>query len=437
MFAVVKKEYGVEFDKMAKTYLDTVKYLVKANFEVDGLVEKPDIVGAVFGQTEGLLGDDLDLRELQKSGRIGRIEVDMNVRGGKSRGTIVVPSSLDMVETSILAAALEVVDRIGPCDARISVTRIEDSRNAKRKIVLDRARLLLKSLLTSEIPESKELTELVREDVKKSEISVYGEDKLPAGPAIASSDAIIFVEGRADVLNLLRNNIENTVAIGGANVGKTIVKLGQEKEVTVFLDGDRGGDIILKELMHATDVDFVARAPVGKEVEELTRKELIKCLRRRVPVEQAESATQQLYRSPASAGFSRSGDTRAFSRPAQSQGVPPVPTPLPAKAQSVSSAPVPQDNAEALKVKNVLKELAGTLRARLVDPSMGKVSEVPIREIMKTLGGASQAYGVILDGIVTQRLVDLAEQKGAKYVVGLRAGNLSRKPSEMRILLAE
>src|SRR3990167_4811954 len=144
---------------MGKTYVDTVKYMIKANFEIDGLVEKPDIVGAIFGQTEGLLGDDLDLRELQKNGRIGRIEVDSQVRKGKTVGMILVPSSLDMVETSILAAALEIVDRVGPCDAKIAVQRIEDTRNLKRKQVLGRARELLKTMLMSEIPESKELSE--------------------------------------------------------------------------------------------------------------------------------------------------------------------------------------------------------------------------------------------------------------------------------------
>src|SRR3989338_9204422 len=217
---------------MGKTYLDTVKYLIRAQVEVDGMVEKPDLVGAVFGQTEGLLGDELDLRELQKNGRIGRIEVDLFTRSGKSTGTILMPSSLDMAETSILAAALEVVDRVGPYEARIAVNRIEDSRNLKRKKVLDRARVLLRSLVTDEIPESKELTELVREDLKISEVGTYGPDKLPCGPELATSDQIIFVEGRADVINLLRNNIKNTVAIGGANVGATIARLGKEKEVT-------------------------------------------------------------------------------------------------------------------------------------------------------------------------------------------------------------
>ena len=92
--------------------LSTTKYIIKANIVIEGIVEKPDIVGAIFGQTEGLLGDDLDLRELQKTGRIGRIQVEVNNEGGHSIGLVLIPSSLNKVETSILAAGLEAVDRV-------------------------------------------------------------------------------------------------------------------------------------------------------------------------------------------------------------------------------------------------------------------------------------------------------------------------------------
>ena len=91
---------------MGKIDLGTTKYVVHLGVEINGIVEKPDVVGAIFGQTEGLLGNDLDLRELQKTGRIGRIEVNIESKGGKSKGGINVPSSLDKVETSILASAV-------------------------------------------------------------------------------------------------------------------------------------------------------------------------------------------------------------------------------------------------------------------------------------------------------------------------------------------
>ncbi|PIT85301.1 hypothetical protein COU36_04035 [Candidatus Micrarchaeota archaeon CG10_big_fil_rev_8_21_14_0_10_59_7] len=434
---------------MGKTYIDTVKYLVKATFEIDGIVEKPDIVGAVFGQTEGLLGDELDLRELQKNGRIGRIEVDAQVRSGRSFGTILVPSSLDMVETSILAAALEIVDRAGPCEARISVEKIEDTRNLKRKQVLDRAKTLLRTMLTNEIPESKELSDLVRDDAKMADVGTYGVDKLPAGPAVAASEAIIVVEGRADVINLLKNGIKNVVAIGGAKVGKTIAELGKEKELTLFLDGDRGGDIILKELVEATDVDYVCRAPPGKEVEELARKELIKCLRRRTPIEQVvgyehlakERASQPVEKYPEKSERAERAERgiREEPRPAAPQrrferdeSTIEISAPsAPAKEET------PEEREKSETLRKSLKELEGSLKARLLDKNGETMNEVMIREIMKTFGETEGVWAIVLDGIVTQRLVDLAEQKGAEYVVGIRSGNVTRRPAALRIVLAE
>lgn len=445
---------------MGKTYIDTVKYLVKANFEIDGIVEKPDIVGAIFGQTEGLLGDELDLRELQKNGRIGRIEVNVQMRNGKSFGNILIPSSLDMVETSILAASLEIVDRVGPCEARINTEKIEDTRNLKRKMLLDRAKALLKNVIVDEIPESKELAEMVRAEVKIAEVGTWGEDKLPCGPEIEKSESIIIVEGRADVVNLLRNGMKNVVAIGGANVGKTIVELSQQKDATLFLDGDRGGDIILREMLHAGSVDFVARAPAGKEVEELARKEIIMALRRKVPVEQAETELKEQIEGRESRydnrkRFEKKREEGWYQKVAPQggnggqrqmpiEGAPqreqpqieptPVVEPAPAIQQEALS---PEEQAKVDFFKANLKTLEGSLKAKFFNKDMGEVGEAPIREIMKLLSETEGVSAVILDGIVTQRLLDLCEQKGVSFAAGIRAGNITRKPPGVRIVLAE
>ncbi len=531
---------------MGKTYIDTVKYLVYANVEIGGLVEKPDVVGAVFGQTEGLLGDDLDLRELQKNGRIGRIEVDIVPRGGKSVGKIKLPSSLDMVETCILAAALETVDRVGPCEARLAIDKIEDTRSTKRKVLVDRAKSLLKNMLLHEIPESKEISEQVRSEVKTSEVSDYGPEKLPAGPGIAETDSIILVEGRADVINLLKNDITNVVAVGGANVSPAIAKLCQEKEVTVFLDGDRGGDIIMAELARICEIDFVARAPTGKEVEELTRKEIIKCLRSKIPFEagttgpgederraryrpQASQARpvygresapqnmqaqqpqsngqyappqqsygsnqQQPYGAPrsneqaygAQSSYStRSGDVvsgrsgrssqqfrgrrneqtnapapgsfapsnmRIESAPpieslvaAVKEGIPNLPSEqAPAQiseqpsdfAQSAPAAEPEAPSAPAAPaltsvpgpLLSALDELEGSLKARFYSADFTMLKELPVRDMIRSLESEPAVFAVVFDGIITQRLADLAENKKASVLLGAKLGNVFRKPA--------
>ena len=462
-FGEHKGNRTIKVKTMGKTYIDTVKYLVYANLEIGGLVEKPDVVGAIFGQTEGLLGDELDLRELQKNGRIGRIEVELQGKGGKSVGRILLPSSLDMVEKSILAAALEAVDRVGPCDAKINVEKIEDTMNVKRKAVIDRAKRLLKILLTNEIPESKEISELVRQEVKIAEIESYGPEKLPAGPGIRTSDAIVIVEGRADVLNLLKNDINNAVAIGGANVPKTVIGLCREKEVTVFLDGDRGGDIILKELSQQTEIDFVARAPPGREVEELSRKEIIKAIRSRVPFEQINGGKPRQAALPleqladdrprqAQEDRSRFARTRRPFESRREEDISEGKEPVESPAESIqpmferseaqgqqASAPVETASPSASAAQapegllKSLDELENTLRARLYGPNNEQVNEIPVRDLIKTLGESPGIHAVVFDGIITQRLVDLAESKGTAMLIGVRSGNLFRRPEGMLI----
>jgi len=436
---------------MGKIYIDTVKYVVHASVEITGLVEKPDVVGAIFGQTEGLLGEELDLRELQKNGRIGRIEVNLQPRGNKSIGNIEVPSSLDIVETSIIGAALETVDRVGPCEARISVDRVEDTRSIKRKKVIDRAKELVKKLITTEIPERKELSELVRAEVKTAEISTYGSEKLPSGPNIENSDAVILVEGRADVITMLKSDIDNVVAIGGANVPRTVVDLCRRKEATLFLDGDRGGDIILREVTNLAEVDYVARAPPGREVEELARKEIIKALRSRVPIEQVEGAVQKKKED-------RDRDSaREF--PRASPAVSPAPYRASASApfratpshqvvtkdiehmiETQESAPVRERPKEASMPSEVLEQLSaleGSFKARFYDSDMKQMKEVATRDVTRELESTANVHAVILDGIITQRLVDVTENRNIKVLAGIKMGNVFRKPERLQIYVKQ
>ncbi len=357
---------------MAKAPADTVKYNIYAEITIDGVVEKPDVVGALFGQSEGLLGEELELRDLQKTGRIGRIEVDIKTRSGKSNGTIVVPSSLDMVETSIIAATIEAVDRVGPCNARIKVTNVVDARTSKRKVMVDRAKEILKRLMDDEIPESMELVDEVKKSVQLSEITTY--KGLSAGPAIKESDSVILVEGRADVLNLLKCGIKNAVAIGGTNVPKTISELSRSKTTIAFVDGDRGGDMILKELMQVADIDYVARAPKGKEVEDLGKKEVIMGLRKKMPTDQAKNGR---------------------------------------KKEGVETA-----EADPSSLHDELSKVKGKLGARLFDKDMKLIAEIEIKDLINTLGKVKPTH-VVLDGIITQRLVDSANKAGAKTLVGV------------------
>lgn len=370
---------------MAKAPADTIKYNIYADIEIDGMVEKPDVVGAIFGQSEGLLGEDLELRDLQKTGRIGRIEVDIKTKAGKSAGTVTIPSSLDMVETSIIAAAVESVDRVGPCNAKIKIRDVEDARLAKRKSIIDRAKSILKRLLEEEIPESNELAEEVKKSVQLSEISEY--KGLPAGPMVGSADSIILVEGRADVINMLRCGIKNAIAVGGTNIPKIITDLSKEKTTIAFLDGDRGGEMILKELAQVGDIDFVAKTPRGKEVEELGRKEIIMALRRKAPLSQIRGFELEKGTSD------KKGEVKAEAETKESY-------------------------------LNLLGDVKGKLSAKLFDENLKPITEIEIKDLINALGEV-QPHCVVLDGIVTQRLVDAAAESNVKCIIGVNRSSIS------------
>ncbi|MEM2918330.1 MAG: DNA primase DnaG [Candidatus Altiarchaeota archaeon] len=371
---------------MAKAPADTIKYNIYANIVVDGIVEKPDVVGAIFGQSEGLLGEDLELRELQKTGRVGRIEVELEAKVGKSSGTIIVPSSLDMVETSIIAAAIESVDRVGPCNAKITVNKIEDARVAKRKQIVERAKELLKKMLEEEIPESEKLSEEVKKSVQLSEISIY--KGLPAGPDIENVESVILVEGRADVLNLLKAGIKNVVAIGGTNIPKEITELSKEKTTIAFLDGDRGGEIILKELAQVAEIDYVARAPKGKEVEELGKKEIIMALRRKVPLTQMKEYQE----------------IKKLENVKEEEKI----------ELSIES----RTNESEENLLELLKPVKGKFMAALYDEEKELITEIETKDLINSLRDIQPTY-VAFDGIITQRLIDSAAESKVKYLIGL------------------
>lgn len=272
-----------EGDKMGKVSPPSIKYIIKADFSAEGVVETPDVIGAIFGQTEGLLGDELELRELQKQGKIGRITADLNTSESKTTGLIEIPTSINKAETAIIAAAIETIDRIGPCDAKFEIKDIEDVRTSKREFIMERAKKLMENLSTSS-PELREMEQKINAHTKTSKIKEYGRELLAAGPDIETSSEIVVVEGRADVLSLLRAGIKNGIAMNGTVIPETVKKLSQEKQVILFLDGDRGGILIAQDAIANARVAAIARAPDGKEVEELTEKEIISCLRNKMSV---------------------------------------------------------------------------------------------------------------------------------------------------------
>ncbi len=396
------------------------KYIVNATIEVEGVVDRPDVIGAIFGQTEGLLGEDLELRELQRSGRIGRIEVNIDTKGGKSIGQIIIPSSLDKAETAIVGAALEIIQRIGPCNAKVKVQNIEDVRISKRSFVIERAKQLLRQLMDTVMPDSQEIAEEVAHSVRIMEVTEYGNDRLPAGPAVEESDEVIVVEGRADVINMLKHGFKNVIAMNGTSIPPTIVELSHRKDLVAFVDGDRGGNLILRDLLNIAEIDFVTRAHDGKEVEELAKKEIHKALRSRITAEQAKLEL-------ASMNTSESIRKPMIARPLpphrpQQTPMRPVGAPMAAPMAAPprpSSKPILRDE-EKKRLSEMLEGLIGTRGAYVLDEKMNVLGKVPFTELNSTLKSLNTGvYAVVFDGIVEAGLVEVAEKSTIKHIIAM------------------
>ncbi len=397
---------------------DTTKYLIHLTLQTEGVVEKPDVVGAIFGQTEGLLGEDLDLRDLQRTGRVGRIDVQITSKKGETRGDIYISSSLDRAETAILAASLETIDRVGPCVARVAVESIEDIRVTKRRRIVERAKELLLDHFDEGAIDSYILLDEVREAIRIEKIEAIGDDKVPAGPNVVDSDAIIIVEGRADVINLLKYGIKNAVAVEGTNVPGTIVDLSDKKTATAFLDGDRGGELILRELLQIADIDFVAFSPRGKSVEDMSRKEIIKALRNKIPVEYV----REQY-------FTEDGEHRGTPKgPSENNGA--VPPPEPVCPPAPETAPK-----EPSSLRNHLERVSGRTVARFLSADFGVLSEVRADEIERTLDDVSgQIAGVVADTAVDQRLLDRLVGRGVEFVAARDFSGVIKRPLSVRLM---
>lgn len=387
---------------MAKISPASIKYSITAKFEAEGPLEKPDVIGALFGQTEGLLGSDMELRELQKEGKIGRIEVETTSEGGKTHGEIIIPSALDKTETTIIAAALETIDKIGPTDAKVTILEIEDVRGNKRDYIMDRAKQLLANIKGGEV-ESQEMGQELRESSRVDKISSYGEDNLPAGDL--SGNEIIVVEGRADVVNMLKHRINNVVGMQGTKFPKSITALSKEKEITLFVDGDRGGKLIAQNVCDNAKVVYIAQAPDGKEVEELAGKELLMALRKKVKPEEFFKKFERFERPSRPSRFER---TEEVSKKSKSE-------------KKISAAE--KDN-----LKELMSEIRGK-NALVLGENLEILRNVPTSKLDSLR--IEEPVWILMATATSKFLFEGANKLGAKYIAAETFGRIDDPSIEL------
>ncbi len=383
---------------------EVLKYQVRISFKIDGVVERPDIVGAIFGQTEGLFGPELNLNELQKTFKIGRIEITTKSEKGKTTGTVNIPMSTDISTAALIAASLETIDKVGPCISTFKLEAIDDVRNIKKQQIADRAKEIVKNWATTSVSESEEIHKDIQSSQIPEKITAFGKEKLPAGPTVKESDSIFVVEGRADVLVFLKAGIENVVAVEGTKVPLSIIKLSKTKKLIAVLDGDRGGDIIKKELIQVTNIKTVLRAPRGKEVEDLTPIEVKNLLEHK--------------RVPPKPKFKQEFKQR---EPSFQENDEDFDEPTPISPKSLKDCP-----AKLLtSTKKIYDKINGNLEASLLDKNFKSITQTQINALIELIQTKKNCICVILDGIITQRLVDTCKTAGIKYVIGHRLTKLN------------
>lgn len=424
---------------------ETTKYRIHLTVQADGVVERSDVVGAIFGQIEGLLGSEMELRELQRQGKLGRIDVKIISRQGKSSGEILVSTSLDRAETAILAASMETIGRVGPCTAQVVVQVIEDIRITKRNQIIERAKALLLEFEEPGIdPES--LLDAVRESQRIEKIETIGPDNVPAGPNVLSSDAIIVVEGRADVINLLRAGIKNAIAVEGTSVPGTIINMCHKKTATAFLDGDRGGDLILRELLEVTDIDFVAYPPRGESVEDLSRKEIIKALRNKVPIEYVleDRVTEYLVAKDKETKDSQKAEHQVHQNnhapPREVQApVQPENLPISVEVSTEEGEKEPEDTSkipyQPRSVFTHISEVRQRGVIRMLSEEGEVALEMPISQIEELPATDEQPYqGIVIDQDVNQQLLDQLSMLGIRYLAAPSFSGIVRRPATIRLI---
>jgi 5S rRNA maturation endonuclease (ribonuclease M5) len=358
-----------------------VKYHVKLSYEVDGLVERADIIGAIFGQTEGLLGPEMNLNELQRVSKVGRIEVDAKSTANTTTGTAIIPMSTDIDTCALIAAGIESIDKVGPFDCKFRLDAIDDVRAAKKDDIVRRAKEIKQKWATKTVSEGESMLNDVHQG-DAGKLSTYGPSKLTCSSGVFDSTWVILVEGRADVINLLRAGYDNVLAIEGAKIDESIKELCNTKDTVVaFLDGDRSGGFILKELKSVVTLDYELQADKDTEVEELTPQRIDEILS-------------------------------------------PIATEI--KAGKPAPSLKNEDDKPIVEVASkVFPNLNETLEAVALDSDQKEIFKVPISEVVSKLSSQSGIKYLLLDGIITQRLLEGAKNAGVECVIGHRVAKLS------------
>ncbi|MDH5658087.1 MAG: toprim domain-containing protein, partial [Nitrosopumilus sp.] len=292
-----------------------------------------------------------------------------------------IPMSTDIDTCALIAAGIESIDKVGPFDCKFKLEAIDDVRAAKKEDIVRRAKEIKQKWATKTVSEGESMLNDVHQG-DAGKLATYGPSKLTCSSGVFTSNWVILVEGRADVINLLRAGYDNALAIEGAKIDESIKELCNSKDTVVaFIDGDRAGGFILKELKSIVTLDYELRADKDVEVEELTPQRIDEILR------------------PVADEIKHGKSTPALKNE--------------------------DDKPIAEMAAKIFSNLNETLEAVALDGNHNEIFKVPISEVVSKLSTQSGIKYLLLDGIITQRLLEGAKNAGIEYVIGHRIAKLS------------
>ena len=139
--------------------------------------------------------------------------------------------------------------------------------------------------------------------------------------------------------------------------------------------------------MQVTNMRFVCRAPRGKEVEELNCKEIFDALEAKTPI-------GELFK--------------------------------PKKEK-------PKIEVSGALIETV-KTLEGTLEAILLNDKLEQMERLPVSQLAEKLQQVTGVDTVIFDGIITQRIVDVADEKNIKRIIASRVSEAVKPALNVELL---
>ncbi|HIH52122.1 MAG TPA: toprim domain-containing protein, partial [Nanoarchaeota archaeon] len=287
--------------------------------------------------------------------------------------------------------------------AQIEIERIEDVRGNKRDYIIERAKKLMMGIEGS--TDSRDISNQIKDSTKIAGIKDYGKNNLASGGDLEGNE-IIVVEGRADVVNLVRAGINNVIGMNGTKLPDEIKELGKTKEITLYVDGDRGGRLIAQNVCENANVKYIAVAPDGKEVEELTSKEILMNLRKRVPAKEF---------------LSNFFDKKPFYTREE-------------KDESVKEAEIQKieiNDIEKKKLKEISDFLKGTEKASLLGKDLEELRTISARSVSGSLRRTKGVVAIVIDGTATNAIIGSAEESNIQVIV---AKNFQTTDTKIKLL---